>query len=279
MSKKRADRFAAKIAKLAYNPEARNLEEVLDFLTLACKKGILDNNTMTTINGALEVIEMRVRDIMVPRAQITTVERADSFTELLEIITRSGHSRFPVIGDDKDQVIGILLAKDLLNFTLNHERFELDKLLRDVTIIPESKRLNSLLNDFKASRQHMALVVDEYGSISGLVTIEDVLEVIVGDIGDEHDTDAAQNISVHQKGHYNVNALTEIEEFNQHFQVELSDADADTIGGYLMRELGRVPKRGEVIHIAGLEFIVLGADSRRIYRLKVTPQTTAPNEA
>lgn len=264
-----------RIARSLYDPTPKTIEALGEVLNNAHERGLLDKNTLNTIHGALAVTEMRVRDIMIPRAQITAVEKSNTFTELLDEVTRSGHSRFPVIADDKDELIGILLAKDLLTFALQPERFSIDKVMRDVVIIPESKRLNTLLNEFRSSRQHMALVVDEYGGVSGLVTIEDVLEVIVGEIDDEHDTEEGDNIMAHHKGHYSVNALTELDEFNSHFELRLPTDEADTIGGYVMRHLGHVPKRGEKIQIAGLEFTVLSVDSRRIYRLKVAHLTDA----
>ena len=167
-------------------------------------------------------------------------------------------------------LVGVLLAKDVLNYAGRPDAFSMDEILRDVVIIPESKRLITLLNEFRSSRNHLAMVVDEYGGVSGLVTIEDVLEVIVGEIDDEHDSEDDNHIRPHRKGHYTVHALTEIEEFNDFFKTGLSDEDADTIGGYIMRALGHVPKRGEQLEEEGLLFTVLGADSRRIYRLKVT---------
>lgn len=270
-----------KIARALYDPNPKTVEALGGVLDNAHERGLFDKNTLNTIHGALAVTEMRVRDIMVPRAQITAVEQSNTFTELLDEVTRSGHSRFPVIADDKDELVGILLAKDLLSFALQPERFSIDKVMRDVVIIPESKRLNTLLNEFRSSRQHMALVVDEYGGVSGLVTIEDVLEVIVGEIDDEHDTEEDDNIMAHHKGHYSVNALTELDEFNSHFELSLPTDEADTIGGFVMRHLGHVPKRGEKIQIAGLEFTVLGVDSRRIYRLKVASlndESSAPKE-
>lgn len=251
--------------------QPQDIEQILDVLREAQERQLFDHHAMNMIEGAFEVAEMRVREIMIPRSQMTVVEKDASFEEILALVTGSGHSRFPVIGEDKDELEGVLLAKDLLKYAADPESFSMDAMMRDVVIIPESKRLNTLLNEFRSSRNHMALVVDEYGGVSGLVTIEDVLEVIVGDIDDEHDIEEASNINAHRNGHYNVNALTEIEEFNTHFNVELDTEISDTVGGFVMRKLGHVPKRGEQIWAQGFLFTVLGADSRRIYRLKVTP--------
>lgn len=245
------------------------LKQLANVLKQAKRRGLVERNTFNMLIGALKVTEMRVRDIMVPRAQITVISHDDDFEQILNTVTRSGHSRFPVIGEDKDELIGLLLAKDILKYTLNPDKFSIEQIMREAVIIPESKRLNTLLNEFRSSRNHMALVVDEYGGVSGLVSIEDVLEVIVGQIDDEHDATSADNILAHQKGHYNVNALTELDEFNRHFEVEISSEDTDTIGGYVMRELGHLPKRGEQLEREGLVFTVLGADSRRVYRLRV----------
>ena len=255
--------------------EPENLEQLLLILRDAQSRQLFDHHAMNMIEGAFEVAEMRVREIMIPRSQMTVVEKDASFEAILALVTGSGHSRFPVIGEDKDELVGVLLAKDLLKFAAKANEFAIDGVIRDVVIIPESKRLNTLLNEFRASRNHMALVVDEYGGVSGLVTIEDVLEVIVGEIDDEHDVEDAANIVVHRKGHHSVNALTEVDEFNQHFGVQINEEEADTIGGFVMRKLGHVPKRGEQIWAEGLLFTVLGADSRRIYRLKVTQSERA----
>lgn len=255
--------------------QPQNIEQLLVVLRDAQERQLFDHHAMNMIEGAFEVAEMRVREIMIPRSQMTVVEKDASFEEILQLVTGSGHSRFPVIGEDKDELEGVLLAKDLLKYATRQEAFSIDDVIRDVVIIPESKRLNTLLNEFRASRNHMALVVDEYGGVSGLVTIEDVLEVIVGDIDDEHDVEEASNIMAHRKGHYNVNALTEIEEFNEHFNASLSSEESDTIGGFVMKKLGHVPKRGEQVWAQGFLFTVLGADSRRIYRLKVTKSERA----
>ena len=259
-----------RIFRFFSSSEPKDLKQILQILHDAQSRQLFDYYAMNMIEGVFEVEEMRVREIMIPRSQMTVVEKDASFEEVRALVTGSGHSRFPVIGGDKDELVGVLLAKDLLKFAAKADEFVIDDIIRDVVIIPESKRLNTLLNEFRASRNHMALVVDEYGGVSGLVTIEDVLEVIVGEIDDEHDIEDVSNIVAHRKGHYSVNALTEVEEFNQHFGVKIDEVAAATIGGFIMRKLGHVPKRGEQIRAEGLLFTVLGADSRRIYRLKVT---------
>ncbi|EDY86074.1 CBS domain containing protein [gamma proteobacterium HTCC5015] len=252
--------------------DPQNLDQILEVLRDAQERGLFDLHALAMVEGVFEVTEMRVRDIMIPRSHMTVLEQGADFGDVLNILTESGHSRFPVIAGDRDELVGVLLAKDVLKYAGRPEEFALDDILRQVVIIPESKRLITLLNEFRSSRNHLAMVVDEYGGVSGLVTIEDVLEVIVGEIDDEHDSEEDHYIRPHRKGHYTVHALTEIEEFNAFFKTTLSDEDADTIGGYVMRLLGHVPKRGEQVESEGILFTVLGADSRRIYRLKVTTE-------
>lgn len=261
--------FRTLLERLGIVAQPRTLRQLANVLKQASRRGLVDPNTYNMLIGALKVTKMKVRDIMVPRAQITVIYYDYDFEQVLDLVTRSGHSRFPVIGENKDELIGILLAKDVLNYTFNPEKFSIEEIMREAVIIPESKRLNTLLNEFRSSRNHMALVVDEYGGVSGLVSIEDVLEVIVGQIDDEHDATSVDNILTHQKGHYSVNALTALDEFNRHFKVNLSPEDTGTIGGYVMRELGHLPKRGEQLEREGLVFTVMGADSRRVYRLRV----------
>jgi magnesium and cobalt transporter len=224
--------------------------------------------------GVLETAETQVRDIMVPRAQMVVVEAEWSIQELLRVVVESGHSRFPVIGDSKDEIIGILLAKDLLRSTthvpeFDAGQFDLRRHLRPAVFVPESKRVNMLLKDFKRGRNHMALVVDEYGGIAGLVTIEDVLEQIVGEIDDEHDEAEGAHILKQDERRYMVNGLTTIEEFNQYFGCELPDEEFDTIGGLVMQRFGRMPKRGETVRIEQFSFNVQRVDSRRLLQLQV----------
>jgi magnesium and cobalt transporter len=232
----------------------------------------LDPEALTMIEGVLQVAEMQVRDIMVPRAQMAVVERDAALDNILPVVIESAHSRFPVIDDNRDEVVGILLAKDLLAYygQDNAKNFNVRDILRPAVFIPESKRLNVLLNEFRASRNHMAIVVDEYGGVAGLVTIEDVLEQIVGEIVDEHDIEEDAYIMKHNDNVYAVKALTPIEEFNHYFFAKFSDDEFDTIGGLVMNRFGRLPRRGEVISIDRFRFKILNADSRRIHLLQVT---------
>ena len=235
----------------------------------------LDAEEKSMLSGVLEVSETQVRDVMIPRSQMVVIDIEDEFDDTLKTIIESGHSRFPVIGEDRDEVLGILLAKDLLRFFGSDEAKDLQirKLLRPPAVIPESKRLNSLLKEFRASHNHMAIVVDEYGGIAGLATIEDVLEEIVGEIDDEHDPEEEEDIRPdgdhNGRPSYAVRALTRIEDFNEYFECELDDEEYDTIGGLVMHELGRLPRRGETIQVGGFDFSVVKADKRRVDALQV----------
>jgi magnesium and cobalt transporter len=246
--------------------------DLLELLRDARWRDVLEADERTMLLGVLDVSEAQVRDVMIPRSHMVVLEQAAPKEEFLKMITESGHSRFPVIGEDRDEVIGILLAKDLLRRFGEHkdsDRLIVDDLLRSPVFIPESKRLNALLTQFRESRNHMAIVVDEYGGVAGLATIEDVIEQIVGDIGDEHDPEAAEQILELSDNRYNVLALTRIEDFNEHFSVQLSDDEYDTVGGLVMHELGRLPRRGETLDFGGFSFKVLRADRRRIHALEV----------
>ncbi len=235
----------------------------------------LDAEEKSMLSGVLEVSETQVRDVMIPRSQMVVIDIEDGFDDTLKTIIESGHSRFPVIGADRDEVLGILLAKDLLRFFGSNEAKDLRirKLLRPPAVIPESKRLNSLLKEFRASHNHMAIVVDEYGGIAGLATIEDVLEEIVGEIDDEHDPEEEEDIRPdgdrNGRPSYAVRALTRIEDFNEFFECELDDEEYDTIGGLVMHELGRLPRRGETVQFGGFDFSVVKADKRRVDALQV----------
>ncbi len=255
----------------AIGGEPRDRDELLDELRDARKREILDQDTLQMIEGVFNVVDMQVRDIMIPRAQMVVVEKDAELEELLPVIIESGHSRFPVINEDKDNVVGILLAKDVLRFNSSNNRqsFDIERILRPHVSQPETKRLNVLLKEFRSNRNHMAIVFDEYGGVAGLVTIEDVLEQIVGKIDDEHDTDEDQNIRDHGAGSYSVRALTPIEEFNQTMKANFSDDEFDTIGGVLMADLGHMPKPGESVVIGGFDFKILAADSRRIHLIQV----------
>lgn len=256
----------------ALSGEPRSREQLIDTLRTAQSSELIDPDAFSMIKGVLDVSDMQVRDIMVPRGQMVVLPRDEDFERLLQSVVRSGHSRFPVIGENRDEVEGILLAKDLLHFFAEkgEKEFDLTAYLREPVYVPESKRLDILLREFRSTRNHMAIVVDEYGGVAGLVTIEDVLEQIVGEIDDEFDAEQAANIYRHSPTRHTVKALTPIEEFNDHFGVEFSDEEFDTIGGLVMHAFGHLPKRGESIEIGGLRFTVLGADKRRLYLLKVT---------
>jgi magnesium and cobalt transporter len=257
----------------AIKGEPWSREEIQDLLQQA--ESVFDPDEQEMLSGVIEVAETQVREVMVPRSQMVVIERDHSLDEMLELIIRSGHSRFPVIGEDKDDVLGVLLAKDLLRFfgSTSANGPQIEELARPVSVIPESKRLNALLKEFRDSHSHMAIVVDEYGGVSGLVTIEDVLEEIVGEIDDEHDHEEAKFIQkdVEKDGQpcYMVRALTRIEAFNDYFHCELADDDYDTIGGLVMHKLGRLPRRGERLRFDGFHFQVTKADRRRIDTLQV----------
>jgi magnesium and cobalt transporter len=258
--------------------EARDLGELIEDLRAASERGLFDGDALVMLEGVLAVADMQVRDIMVPRSQMVVVERDESPEKLLSLVVESGHSRFPVIGEDRDQVVGVLLAKDLLRLHKEgDESFEIREYMRPAVFVPESKRLNVLLKDFRRSRNHIAIVVDEYGGVAGLVTIEDVIEQIVGEIDDEHDID--DDLAIRREGdrQFTVRALTPIGEFNDYFGTAFSDEEFDTIGGLIMQEFGRLPRRGEALLIGQLEFRVLRADRRRIDSLRVlTPTDIQP---
>ena len=264
-------------ALLMREPEDR--EELLTLLRGAFERKLLDADALSIIEGAMQVSDMQVRDIMVPRSQMDVVSIDHAVEKITEFAIETSHSRFPVIGEHKDDVIGILLAKDLLRFFAGKE-FDLRDSLRPAVFVPESKRLNVLLREFRASRNHMAIVVDEYGGVAGLVTIEDVLEQIVGDIEDEYDFDeAADNIVRDNTGRFRVKATTEIGDFNEAFATSFPDDDFDTVGGMVIHHLGRLPKRNEALIIGELRFQVLRADSRRVHTLLVDRQRALPLEA
>jgi magnesium and cobalt transporter len=250
--------------------EPRDLAELIEDLREASERGLFNGDALVMLEGVLAVADMQVRDIMVPRAQMVFLERDEDPEKLIELVVESGHSRFPVIGEDRDQILGILLAKDLLRLRIEGgEHFEIREYMRPVVFVPESKRLNVLLKEFRLSHNHLAMVVDEYGGVCGLVTIEDVIEQIVGEIDDEHDVEDDQTIRRESDREFSVRALTPIAEFNEYFGTAFSDEEYDTIGGLLMQEFGRLPRRGETIQIGELEFRILRADRRRIDLLRV----------
>jgi magnesium and cobalt transporter len=252
--------------------EPRDLDELAAILVEARERGLIDADVLEMLESVLEVSEIQVRDIMVPRSQMVVINREDTAARILPIVIESGHSRFPVVGEDRDEVAGILLAKDLLRFFVEDEpaEFDIKECLRPAVFIPESKRLNVLLKEFRLTHNHMAIVVDEYGGVAGLLTIEDVLEQIVGDIGDEYDVDESEGIRKEADRSWTVPALTRIEDFNQAFGTRFADEEFDTIGGLILHELGRMPRRGEAVQIGGLELKVTRADRRRIETLRVT---------
>ncbi len=250
----------------------RDREKLVSVLREAQRYGLFDADAQGMIEGVLLVAEMQARDIMIPRSQMVVVSRDDSPAELIPVAIQSGHSRFPVVGDSRDEVIGVLLAKDLLRYSSRSEQEQISvrEILRPAVFVPESKRLNVLLKEFRASRNHLAIVVDEYGGVAGMVTIEDVLEQIVGEIEDEHDIDEDTFIRKFSDINYTVKALTPIEDFNECFETDFSDDEFDTIGGLVTDKFGRLPRRGETIIIGKMSFQVVNADNRRIHLLKVT---------
>jgi magnesium and cobalt transporter len=257
--------------------EPASREDILEFLREGGWNSVLDADEITMLQGVLAVAETQVRDVMVPTSQMVVLERDAPKAEILKTIVDSGHSRYPVIGADRDEIVGVLLAKDILRYFVQtpEEDFDLRKFIRPAIVIPESKRLNTLLKEFRISRNHLAIVVDEYGATAGLLTIEDVLEEIVGEIGDEYDAQEAEPIQKQDGNRFQVLALTRIEDFNRYFGTALSDEDYDTVGGLVMYELGRLPRRGETVSVGGFRFKVLQADRRRLHTVEVTPEPAA----
>ena len=275
-------RWLRKITQsLAAEPQDR--AELIEQLRDANQRGLVDGDALNMLEGVLAVSDMQVRDIVVPRAQMVFVRRADPAAKILPVVIESGHSRFPVMDEDRDDIVGILLAKDLLRLfgepTAVRERFDIREFMRPAVFVPESKRVNVLLKEFRRNRSHMAIVVDEYGGVSGLVTIEDVIEQIVGEIDDEYDIEDDQNIRREAERQYAVRGLTRIEEFNEYFGTALSDEEFDTVAGLIMKQLGRLPRRGETLTIEGFELRVMRADRRRVDLLRVTsPRDIVPPE-
>jgi magnesium and cobalt transporter len=251
--------------------------EILSFLVECRDRGILHPDEFRMLQGVLDVSEAHVRDVMIPRSRMVVLRQDEPADELLRTMVDSGHSRFPVIGADRDEVVGIVLAKDVLrHYRDTDAEFRIDDLLRPAVFIPESKRLNTLLKEFREGHQHMAVVVDEYGGVSGLATIEDVLEQIVGDIDDEHDPEDVEAIQEIESGRYSVLAQTRIEAFNDYFGTALDDEEYDTVGGLILHELGRLPRRGETVTFGGFTFKVTRGDRRRIHAVEVSRMTAEP---
>mgnify|MGYP006150529845 FL=1 len=256
-------------------------EELLERIRQAEEDQILDREVLDTIEGALQMSHMQVRDIMVPRPQMAVVKADQTTTEFMQTITETSHSRFPVIGESPDDVLGILLAKDLLPlaFAKQMDDFDLNAMLRKPIFVPESKRLSVLLNEFRTNRYHMAIVLDEYGGVAGLVTIEDVLEQIVGEIEDETDAEEDDgNIRPFAENGFLVKALTTIEDFNEHFGTYYDETEFDTIGGIITQQFGHLPAKDEHIQVGELNFLILAADNRRIRLMQVNPISTDANE-
>jgi len=242
--------------------------EVVNILRQAHEQEVFDADTLVRLEKVLDFAELEVRDAMITRSQMDVIKAGDSIERIIAYVVETAHSRFPVIGEDKDEVLGILHAKDLLKYTLNPEQFNLSAVLRSAVFVPESKPLNLLLKEFREQRNHMAIVVDEYGGTSGLVTFEDIIEQIIGDIEDEFDEDeSADNIFPVSAERYRINATTEIEDINQYFGTDYSDEEADTIGGLVIQEIGHLPVRGEKVIIGPLQFTIARADNRRLHTL------------
>ena len=243
-------------------------DEVVNILRQAHEQEVFDADTLVRLEKVLDFAELEVRDAMITRSQMDVIKAGDSIERIIAYVVETAHSRFPVIGEDKDEVLGILHAKDLLKYTLNPEQFNLSAVLRSAVFVPESKPLNLLLKEFREQRNHMAIVVDEYGGTSGLVTFEDIIEQIIGDIEDEFDEDeSADNIFPVSAERYRINATTEIEDINQYFGTDYSDEEADTIGSWVIQEIGHLPVRGEKVIIGPLQFTIARADNRRLHTL------------
>ncbi len=256
----------------SFSGEPQDREALIERLHSARERGLIDGEAMGMLEGVLDVEDLQVRDIMVPRAQMVCVSRDESRTRILETVVESGHSRFPVTDGDRDDIAGILLAKDLLRLCQgegHEEHFDIREFMRPAVFVPESKRLNVLLKDFRRNRNHMAIVVDEYGGVAGLVTIEDVIEQIVGEIDDEFDVEDELDIRREASRQYAVRGTTRLDKFNEYFGTRLADGDFDTVAGLVMKALGRMPRRGESVTLDGMEFRVVRADRRRVDMLRV----------
>ncbi|MDC9590200.1 CNNM family magnesium/cobalt transport protein CorC [Xenorhabdus sp. XENO-10] len=253
-----------------FHGEPKNRDDLVELIRDSEQNDLIDPDTREMLEGVMDIADQRVRDIMIPRSQIVTLKRNQSLDECLDVIIESAHSRFPVISEDKDHIEGILMAKDLLPFMrTNAEPFSIDKVLRQAVVVPESKRVDRLLKEFRSQRYHMAIVIDEFGGVSGLVTIEDILELIVGEIEDEYDDDDDNDVRALSRHSYSVRALTQIEDFNDIFGTNFSDEEVDTIGGLVMQAFGHLPSRGESITIDGYLFKVAMSDSRKIIQVHV----------
>ena len=266
-----------KITQL-FSDEPTDTKSLLELLRNAEQDRVLDADALSIIEGALQVSSMQVRDIMIPRSQVVTVAAKLPAKDIIRLVIEASHSRFPVVGDNVDNVMGILLAKDLLPLSLGNgkEKFDIKDVVRPATFVPESKRLNVLLKEFRETRHHMAIVIDEYGSVSGAVTIEDVLEQIVGEIEDEYDVDDESYIKKFDEDNHIVKAITPVDEFNEYFKTEFSDQEFTAVGGLVLQQFGRIPERGETVNIGPFLITILNADSRQIKLIKVTSTTLDP---
>ncbi|MGP1956846.1 MAG: CNNM family magnesium/cobalt transport protein CorC [Arsenophonus sp. NC-PE1-MAG3] len=253
-----------------FHGELKNRDDLVELIRDSEQKDVIDPDTREMLEGVMNISDERVRDIMIPRSQIVTLKRNQLLDDCLDVIIDSAHSRFPVISEDKDHIEGLLMAKDLLPFMrTDAEPFNIDKVLRPAVVVPESKRVDLLLKEFRSKRYHMAIVIDEFGGVSGLVTIEDILELIVGEIEDEYDDDEDIDIRQLSKHAYSVRALTQIDYFNKAFGTHFNDEEIDTIGGLVMQAFGHLPARGEIITINGYIFKISIADSRKIIQVQV----------
>jgi magnesium and cobalt transporter len=272
--------FFGRLGQL-FQGEPRDRQELVEVFRDSEENDLIDHDTRDMLEGVIEISEMRVRDIMIPRSQMVTVDRSDDLDALVNLITDAQHSRYPVISEDKDHVEGILLAKDLLKYLGSQSApFDIEQVIRPAVVVPESKRVDRLLKEFREERYHMSIVVDEFGGVSGLVTIEDILEEIVGDIEDEFDDEEELDIRKLSKHTYAIKALTTIEEFNEKFGTSFSDEEVDTVGGMVMTAFGHLPDRGELIELDGYNFKVTSADNRRVMALQVTiPDTESVQES
>ena len=269
--------FFSLILHQLFHDEPKNRDDLLALIRDSEQNSLIDPDTREMLEGVMDVAEQRVRDIMIPRSQMITLKRDETLENCLAVIIDSAHSRFPVISEDKDHIEGILMAKDLLPFMSSRsEPFSMEKVLRPAVIVPESKRVDRMLKEFRSQRYHMAIVIDEFGAVSGLVTIEDILELIVGEIEDEYDDE--EDFGIRQLSHhlYTLRALTPIEDFNQVFGTHFSDEEVDTIGGLVMQELGHLPVRGESVMLDGYHFKIAMADSRRILQVHVSIPENSP---
>ncbi|MBJ3814534.1 CNNM family magnesium/cobalt transport protein CorC [Shimwellia pseudoproteus] len=269
--------FFSLILNQLFHGEPKNRDELLTLIRDSEQNELIDQDTRDMLEGVMDIADQRVRDIMIPRSQMITLKRNQPLDECLDVIIESAHSRFPVISEDKDHIEGILMAKDLLPFMRSDaEPFSMEKVLRTAVVVPESKRVDRMLKEFRSQRYHMAIVIDEFGGVSGLVTIEDILELIVGEIEDEYDEEEDTNFRQLSRHTWTVRALASIEDFNEAFSTHYSDDEVDTIGGLVMQAFGHLPTRGETIDIDGYQFKVAMSDSRRIIQVHVRIPDDSP---